>query len=188
MSADIHTQQRWLITGVAILSALLILVVFAIIRSVQSPEGTSRVSHRSPAAELAYCGPEDTGLCIVSFDQVVDGDMIVTFQVPLPFYPEFSLAINRYGVESTYKCKRMKGLSTGVVCMGPPQVPGEVLQFKVISKYSGRLLAEGKFAIIGLALSTPEIVPTDTPEPTVTPVQTPPGTSYPNPSYGMPAN
>jgi hypothetical protein len=206
MSDDIHTQRRWLIAGVAILVVILLLVLFAIFRSVQPRDSRPLLGHRSPAARLAYCSPGDSGLCIVSFGQIVGGDMLVNFQIPRLAYPEFSLIINRYGVESVYQCKKVKGLSTGVTCTGPSQVPGEVLLFKVISTKDGGLLAAGSFSIIGIALSTPEGGPTDTETPLATeppatetemptmtaipllPTVTPgtPTVSYPPPSYPNP--
>lgn len=200
MSADIPNQQRRLIAGVVILAVLFILVIVALFRSMQDRGPDPQIGQRSPAAELAYCQPEDTELCVVSFGQLVDGDMLVNFQLPRLLYPEFVLIINRYGVESTYQCKRVKGLSTGVTCKGVSQVPGEVLQFKVISRKDGALLAEGKFSIIGIALSTPESDTTGTPDgtevtespvvteaPTQTAIPLPtsvtPTLSYPNPAY-----
>ena len=201
MSDDIRTQQRWLIAGVATLVLIFILVIVALIRSVRPRDGDPQIGHRSPAAQLAYCGPQDTKLCIVSFNQVEGGDMLVNFQVPGVFYPEFILVINRFGVESAYECKEAKGISMGVTCAGASQVPGETLQFKIISRKDGLLLAEGKFQIIGIAISTPEdqATPTETatgfptafitetPFPTpILPTQniptlTPPA-SYPNPT------
>jgi hypothetical protein len=201
MSEDIRTQQRWLIAGVATLVLLFILVIVALVRSVQPREGDAQVGHRFPAAQLAYCGPTDSRLCVVSFNQVEEGDMIVSLQVPRLFYPEFDLVINRFGVESTYECKEEKGISMGVTCAGASQVPGETLQFKVISRKDGLLLAEGKFQIIGIAISTPEdqatptgtvtafptAIVTETPFPTPLPptqsiaTLTPP-VSYPNPT------
>ena len=211
MSENIRTQQRWLIAGVILLVLLFIVVVIALFRSLQNREAAPQVGHRSPAADLAYCSPEDKGLCIVSFGQVEGGDMLVNIQIPRPVYPAFTLVINRYGVENIYECKRVKGLSTGVICTGVSQAPGEILQFKIISKSSGTLLAEGKFAIVGIAISTPEGITTGTPVseagatetpfefPTTvptsqfatptkatstprTPAATPPTPSYPNPT------
>ena len=209
MSTDIRTQQSRLIVGVAILALLLILVLIALFRSIQKPVAHPQIGHRSPAAKLAYCGPESTGLCIVSFAQVDAGDMVVNFQLPSFSYPEFMLVIDRFGVQSTYECKKAKNLSKGIVCRGSSQAPGEVLGFKVISTSDGSLLAEGKFAIIGIAIATPEElltatltstavtetateIATITPSPTLptptglTPTGTPPTstagpTSYPNP-------
>jgi hypothetical protein len=203
MSEDIRTRQRWLIAGVATLAILFILVVVALVRSIQQSGGDPHIGHRSPAARLAYCGPQDKRLCIVSFDQVEGGDMTVNLQVPSLFYPEFVLVINRFGVESTYECKEAEDVSMGVLCSGPSQVPGEILQFKVISIKDKLLLAEGKFQIIGIAISTPQdlLTPTETATeppateaPTEMPFPTPvlptqglstptPPTSYPNPSY-----
>ena len=202
MSDDIRAQQRWLIAGVAILVLFLILIFGAIFRSVQNSHKPAQIGHRAPASHLGYCGPEleNDKLCIVSFGQIVDGNMLVNFQLPRILYPDFHLIINRYGVESPYECRRVEALSTLVTCAGASQVPGEPLQFKVISKRENILLAEGKVTIIGIALSTPEMLmsetptlevtgtPTETPTlpsgPTPSPTRTPtPGTSYPNPSY-----
>ena len=164
MSADIRNQQRWLITVVALLVILLILVVIGLIRSIPG-RGSSdpQLGHRSPAAKLAYCQPEDTQLCIVSFGQIEGGDMLVNFQLPSTIYPPFTLVINRYGVETAYECRRTKGFLGGVTCSGPSQVPGEILQFKVILLRDGTLIAEGKFAIIGIAIATPEGTGTESP-------------------------
>lgn len=194
MSADLHNQQRRLFAGVAILVILLIVVLVAVFRSIQHPGADPQIGYRSPAARLSYCAPQDTRLCVLSFGQVIGGDMQIHFKIPRTLYPEFSLIINRFGVESIYECKGKKGTFNAVTCTGPSQVPGEVLQFKVISIKQGTLLAEGKFSIIGIALSTPEFFFTDTPEPTPTvgPSETPTGTlptpSYPNPSYPNPTS
>ena len=119
--------------------------------------------------------------------------MLVNFQLPSVIYPPFTLVINRFGVESAYQCTRTKGFLRGMTCRGAPQTPGEILQFKVIAQKDGRLIAEGKFAIIGIAISTPEDLSTGTPtaNPTASPTEptpfpTPgfptlsPPTSYPN--------
>ncbi len=58
-----------------------------------------------------------------------------------------------------------------MTCSGAPQTPGEILQFKVIAQKDGRLMAEGKFAIIGIAISTPEDLSTETP--TASPTESP---------------
>jgi len=193
MSTDIRTQQSRLIAGVAILALLLILVIIALFRSIQKPAVHSQIGHRSPAAELAYCSPGSTELCIISFGQVEGGDMLVNFQLPSFFYPEFMLAIDRFGVQSTYECKKVKSLSKGVVCTGASQAPGEVLGVKVISTSDGSLLAEGKFAIIGIAIATPEDLLTAiltstavTETATETPISTP-SPSLPTPTGPTPA-
>lgn len=95
--------------------------------------------------------------------------MLVNFQLPAVIYPPFTLVINRYGVESTYECTRTKGFLGGMTCSGASQTPGEILQFKVIARKDGTLIAEGKFPIIGIAISTPEIIPTATETPTAGP-------------------
>lgn len=113
--------------------------------------------------------------------------MLVNFQLPSVIYPPFTLVINRFGVESPYQCARTKGFLRGMTCRGAPQTPGEILQFKVIAQKDGTLIAEGKFAIIGIAISTPEDLSTETP--TASPTEsTPglnplPGTETPTPGF-----
>jgi hypothetical protein len=197
MSSDLQYPQRRLISGVAILVLLFLLLLGVILQLIQNGDQDRQIGHRSPASRLSYCVPGDNSrLCIVSFDQIVGGDMLISFQVPRLLYPEFALVINRYGVETTYACKRAKGLTIDVTCTGASQVPGEILQFKVFSRADDGLLAEGKFAIIGIALSTPEILLTETSTPSAVPEATgtteipltPSPTSSPNPSYPNPTS
>jgi hypothetical protein len=198
MSIDIQTSRNRLIAGIAVLVILLLVAIISLIFSIRQRGEEPRIGYRSPVAELKYCGSDDETLCVVSFSQIVDGDMQVNIHTPRVFYPKFVLLINRFGVESTYECSKEDSLSQNVECFGPPQIPGEVLQFKIVFKEQGTLVAEGKFAIIGVALSTPEISSTFTPEEMITgtptqspvlpnrtpmPTRTAPVTSYPNPSY-----
>ena len=206
MSIDIQTSRNRLNAGIAVLVILLLVAVIFLLSSIRQRAEAPRIGHRSPVAGLDYCGPDDRKLCIVSFSQIMDGDMQVNIHTPRVFYPKFVLLINRFGVESTYECSKEDSLSQNVECFGPPQVPGEVLQFKIVFKEQGTLVAEGKFAIIGVALSTPEVsstttpgelitetptrtpvltthTPMSTPISTPTPTRTAPVTSYPNPSY-----
>jgi hypothetical protein len=186
MSEDIRAQQRWLIAGVATLILLFILVIYGIYRSVQPHDRAAHIGHRYPATPLTYCSPQDARLCVVSFNQVEGGDMTVNLQVPRLFYPEFSMVINRFGVESAYRCIEADGISMGVICSGPSQVPGETLQFMVFSKKDGILLAEGKFQIIGIAISTPEDLLTPTQTPTEFPTEIPTETPFPSQEFSTP--
>ena len=200
MSSDYHIHRNRLIAGLVILGVLLILVIFSAVVFVLPRDGQAQVGHRSPVAELTYCDAEHDRLCIVSFSQEVDGAMLVNFLIPHASFPKFFLIISYNGVESRYECERVEESPKSVYCFGDAQAPGYVLQFKVISKNKGILLAEGSFGIIGIALSTPEIpgtisaadltvsptpslVPrTSTPVPGIlTPTLTTPSPSYPNP-------
>ena len=197
MSSDIRHQQRWLVTVVVLLAILLILVIGGLARSIQERNSDPRpqIGHRSPAVKLAYCQPEDTRLCVVSFGQIEGGDMQVNFQLPSVIYPPFTLIINRYGVESTYECRRTKGFLRGMTCSGASQTPGEILQFKVFAVKDGSLIAEGKFPIIGIAISTPENISTGTvtasttgtpASPTPSPTDTFPTMELPTPEIPTP--
>lgn len=204
---DTRINRNWLIIGLVILLAVATLI-FSVIRLLSRRTDRPQLGHRSPVAALEYCGTDLNQLCIVSFSQVVDGDLQVNLQIPDFFYPDFILQIINNGQVSVYECQRGDDRFTTVICKGASQVPGQTLEFKVISKDSETVLAEGQFAIIGIALLTPAIemtptveTPTETltPTPTKVPIFTPttptpatPGptfpaypnpTSYPNPSY-----
>jgi hypothetical protein len=177
MPADTRHQQRWLVIVVAILIILLILVIIGLVRSIEGPSSDPRprLGHRSPALKLDYCAPEDMRLCVVSFGQIEGGDMLVNFHLPAVIYPPFTLVIDRFGVESAYQCNRTKGFLGGMTCRGASQVPGEILLFKVFAQSDGALIAEGRFPIIGIAISTPEdlLTSTGTATATETPTETP---------------
>lgn len=201
-SADQTHRNRW-IAGLAILVVLLILVMFSAISLLQPAARPGRVGHHSIIPALTYCGSDQDRLCIISFTREVDGAMRVNFQTPHAYFPEFILKIVHNMQETSYECERVADAAAGMYCTGTPQVPGQVLQFKVISKNRGTLMAEGRFAIIGIALMTPEIISSATMELTGTPTLTPTalaplgtptgvqgtptqataGPSYPNPSY-----
>jgi len=203
MSLDTFTNRNRLTAGLVILIGLIVLIVYFVATLFSRRTERPRIGHRSPIAALSYCGAELNKLCIVSFSQEVDGRMDVNFQLPDASYPDFILKIIHDGEESAYECQKSEDHFTTVVCMGAPQVPGELLHFIAISRDSSIMLAEGEFAIIGIALLTPEAevtatiegtagTPTETVTPTLTaaavfntptPTLTPTLPSYPNPSY-----
>ncbi|HSK67102.1 MAG TPA: hypothetical protein VK888_09235, partial [Anaerolineales bacterium] len=137
MSIDIQTSRNRLIAGIAVLVILLLAAVIFLLSSIRQRAEAPSIGHRSPVASLDYCGPDDGKLCVVSFSQIVDGDMQVNIQTPRVFYPKFVLLINRFGVESTYECSKENPLSHNAECFGPPQIPGEILQFKIVFKEQG---------------------------------------------------
>ena len=118
--------------------------------------------------------------------------MLVNVLTPGLSFPKFYMKIIHSKGENIYECEKVKKFSTSVYCIGEAMRLGEVLHFMLISVDGEVTLAEGQFAIIGLALSTPEIL---LPSPTVdltasatpggsktpTPIRTPATPSYPNP-------
>src|SRR5215211_4494910 len=155
MSSDTSTSRNRLMAGLAILTVLLVVVLYSLIQLLPREEERLRIGHRSMLTTLSYCDAEPDRLCVVSFTQDVDGSMQVIFQTPRSSYPVFILKIQNGEKVSTYKCQRIENIPTGMVCTGESQVPGQILQFTVLSKLSGIILAEGQFAIIGIALLTP---------------------------------
>lgn len=174
---DTRTNRNWLIAGLVISIVFVILIVYFVTTLVSRKTDRPPLGHRSPAGTLEYCGADLDQLCIVSFSQNVDGSLQVNFQIPSFFYPDFFLTIDHNGQESRYECKRGDDAFTTVICTGATQVPGQMLVFKAYSKESGILLAEGQFAIIGIALITPEGAITATAEGTETPTETVTGTA-----------
>jgi len=191
-------NRNRLIAGAAILTALVVLVIFGLIRS---KSRQPQANQRSPVSQLAYCSSNAVRPCIVSFSLDSDGNMLVNILTPGASFPDFYLKITRIesSDESIYECQKVKGFSTSVYCIGEKMSIGEDLQFMIISRKDDSLLAEGRFAIIGLALPTPEFaISTSGTEPgasptqgifpvTPTPVQATPSPSYPNPGYPNPS-
>ena len=188
-------DRNRLIAGAAIAAAIIILLIYGLI---QWRKEQPRVGQGSPLAEVAYCSSEGMEPCIVSFSLDSDGNMLVNILTPGASFPAFYLKIVHENGESTYECQKVKEFPKNVYCIGEVMQVGKILQFLIISKRDETLLAEGKFAIIGLALPTPEgqlnLTVSPTPEGplgtvTVTPTQvkSTPSPSYPNPPYPNPS-
>jgi hypothetical protein len=194
-------DRNRLIAGAAIAVALIILFIYGLI---QWRTGQQHAGQRSPLPELAYCSSDDVRPCIVSFSLDSDGKMLVNVLTPGTSFPAFYLKIIYEEGESLYECQKVKKFPENVYCVGEEMQVGQLLQFLMISTSDDVLLAEGSFAIIGLALPTPEDQltitvpstqdgPVGTPIPTTTPIRpksTPspsPSPSYPNPPYPNPS-
>ena len=141
----------------------------------------------------------------MSFSLDSHGDMLVNFLTTGAFYPDFYLKIRQNEDNHIYTCQRVNKFATSVYCTGAVMPLGEVLQFSIFSINEDVLLAEGNFAIIGMALGTPEIVSSPTlgtpltPSPTeellqtptlvgTTPTRTSTPTPTLNPSYPNPTS
>jgi len=188
-------NRNRLIAGAAVLAVLIILLVYGLIRE---RNRQPRAGHRAPLTELVYCNSANVRPCVVSFGLDSDGNMLVNILTPGSSFPTFYLKIVHEKGESVYDCQKVEKFPSNVYCMGEEMQVGKVLQFLLISKSEDALLAEGSFAIIGLALPTPEdqltltltVSPTQgEPLGTVTPtrVKSTPSPSFPNPPYPNPS-
>ena len=184
-------DRNRLIAGVAVAVALIILLIYGL---VQWRKGQARAGQSAPLSELAYCSSDEIRPCIVSFSLDADGNMLVNILTPETSFPAFYLKIIHEDGESIYECQKVEKFAANVYCIGAAMQVGKVLQFLLISKSDDELLAEGSFAIIGLALPTPEDQLTASPTQdgalvTVTPtgVSSTPSPSYPNPPYPNPS-
>lgn len=194
-------RTRWL--GISIAAFLVIGLLSGLLLFKKWKSSQATVDRRSPLQRLSYCSSDQVTPCIVSFSLASDGNMLVSFLTAGAFYPDFYLKIKKDENNHIYTCQKVNKFATSVYCTGTAMPLGEVLQFSVFSINEDVLLAEGKLAIIGMALGTPQVAvsPTSgtllTPSPTeslilqtptpvrATPTLKPsyPNTSYPNPSY-----
>src|SRR6185503_6376014 len=190
-------NRNRLIAASVVIAVLIVLLIYGLLWWQSRRSG---IGQRSPISDLGYCSSNDVRPCIASFSLDLDGNMRVNVLTPGLSFPDFYLKIIHSKGENIYECEKVERFSTSVYCIGEAMRLGEVLQFMLISVDGEATLAEGSFAIIGLALATPEFAdlsPTvdltasatpnelNTPTPgglkTPTPIRTPATTSYPNP-------
>ena len=200
-------DRNRLIAGAALAVVLIVVFVYGLFeRRTEQP----RANQRAPLSELGYCSSEDVRPCIVSFSLDSDGNMLVNILTPETSFPAFYLKIIHEAGENIYECQKVKKFPENVYCIGEEMRVGEILQFLILSTREDSLLAEGNFAIIGLALPTPEddltAVITPTPQDEMTATVSPteagpfgtvtaaptrpkstPSPSYPNPPYPNPS-
>ena len=181
-------RNPWL-TALVIIAVLIILLIYGLLWWQAREPG---MGERQPIPALAYCSSNDARPCIASFSLDPDGKMLVNVLTPGLSFPAFYLKIIHSEGGNVYECETLERFSTNVYCIGEAMRLGEVLQFLLISTDGEVTLAEGSFAIIGLALATPDfadlsptvdLTASATPGGLRTPTQirTPATPSYPNP-------
>jgi hypothetical protein len=158
------SRSQWIVglgMGVAfILLAMAGSVLLVRLSNSRQPE----LGQRQPLPGLHYCSPDRQYPCVQSFH--IDGrDRMVVEILTDPSLPAFDLLINHEDRPHNYLCVKTGGTSTRIACSGDVMPVGEALQFLLISRRDKRLLAEGQFAMIGLAIATPELASTPTPIP-----------------------
>src|SRR5687767_2601449 len=187
--ANVNRNRLMLVS--VVLAVFIILLIYGLLWWQSRQSGTGQ---RSLISDLGYCSSNNTRPCITSFSLDSDGNMLVNVLTPGLSFPKFYMKIIHSKGENIYECEKVKKFSTSVYCVGEAMRLGEVLHFMLISVDEEATLAEGQFAIAGLALATPELA---RPSPTVdltasatpggsktpTPIRTPATPSYPNPPY-----
>lgn len=195
-----------LLPGISIAALLITLMISGVFLFNTWKSSRASVDKRFPLQRLSYCSSDQVTPCIVSFSLDSDGNMLVNFLTTGAFYPDFYLKIRQNEDNHIYPCQKVNKFATSIYCTGAAMPLGEVLQFSIFSINEDVLLAEGNFAIIGMALGTPEIFSSPTlgtpltPSPTesliaqtstpgrVTPTRTSTPTPTLNPSYPNPTS
>jgi hypothetical protein len=149
-------NRNRLIVGISI-SALLILIISGLVLSKGWQSKQAQVDQRFPLQRLAYCSSDQVTPCVVSFSADSAGKMLINLLTAGAFYPDFYLKIKQGEEQHIYSCQKVDKFATSVYCIGAVLPLGQVLQFSIFSLKENVLLAEGNFAIIGLALGAPEI-------------------------------
>jgi len=142
--------------GISI-SALLILIISGLVLFKGWQSKQAHVDQRFPLQRLSYCSSDQVTPCVVSFSVDSNGKMLVNLLTTGAFYPDFYLKIKQGEEQHIYSCQKIDKFATSVYCTGAALPLGQILQFAIFSLKENVLLAEGNFAIIGLALGTPEI-------------------------------
>jgi hypothetical protein len=149
-------NRKPLILGISI-AVLLILIISGVVWSQGRQSRQAEVSRRFPLQRLGYCSSDQVTPCVVSFSLDSNGKMLVNFLTTGAFYPDFYLKIKQGDVQHIYGCRKASTFATSVYCIGAALPLGQVFQFSIFSLKEDVLLAEGDFAIIGMAIGTPEI-------------------------------
>lgn len=146
----------------AILFVLLLCLGGSVLAWKQWQGEPGSVGSRDPLPGVGYCSSRQTRPCILSFNLDAEGGMLINILVEASS-PDFYMKVRSPEGEQTYECKRARKYSIYVTCAGESMPVGETLSFRMISPETNLTLAEGSFAIIGLALATPKISMTPTP-------------------------
>jgi hypothetical protein len=156
-------DQRGLYIWLAILSVLALLA--AAISGIQwwRKNHKPQAYQRFLVTNLTYCNSDGIKPCIESFSVDADGNMLVSVLTPDSSYPDFYLTISNDTASNKYECQKVEDFPTNVSCTGQQMNPGAPLQFTLTSIEGNIVLAEGKFAIIGLMLPNPNDEASETP-------------------------
>jgi len=197
-------NRKRLIIGIVIALALVCITLSIVGVSWWRKYHQPKAYQRTLVSRLVYCSSDNLKPCIESFSIDADGNMLVNLLVPDSSYPDFYLTISDASTTNRYECQQVKDFPTNIYCTGMEMYPGATLQFTLIALKDDNVLAEGKFAIIGLQLPNPQEeftatpslteapamteAPIETPTPFIIEIFTPlPNASstpsYPNPSY-----
>ena len=160
-------NRKRLILGISTAVLLILLVISGVALSKRWQGRPAQVNERYPLQRLAYCSSNQVTPCIVSFSLASNGKMLVNFITTGAFYPDFYLKIKQDGEQHIYSCQKVGKFATSVYCIGAVLPLGEVFQFSIFSLNQDVLLAEGDFAIIGMALGTPVIFASTTDTPSI---------------------
>jgi hypothetical protein len=113
--------------------------------------------------DVTLCDANAGNLCIVTFGANKQNRMVIDFQLPnVGYAPFYVKAINR-GTVSVYSCQVEETTPTRAYCTGVRTPLGETIDIEVYTTDEDKLIGRGTFLVSAIALSTPIVLPSETP-------------------------
>ncbi|MGB8984380.1 MAG: hypothetical protein WCC12_21110 [Anaerolineales bacterium] len=156
-------RNRWIAAIVALLVVLMLICISSSILAVRQWQGRQgRVDQRVPLPGISYCSSRQIKPCVLSFNLNPEGNMVINLLVNGSLQ-NFHAQIRHEDEERLYECKKPGRYSNSATCTGEAVAVGQTVELLLVSTDDNSTLAAGRFAIIGLALATPEVYLTPTP-------------------------
>jgi hypothetical protein len=125
--------------------------------------------------DVTLCDVDASNLCIVTFGANKQNRMVIDFQLPDTSYAPFYVKATNRGTVSVYSCQVDETILTRAYCTGIRTPLGETIDIEVYTTDEDKLIGRGTFLVSAIALSTPIVLPSETPTeetPTEAPIAT----------------
>jgi len=156
-------RNRWIAAIIALLVILMLVCISSSIAAMRQWQGRQGpVDQRVPLPGISYCSSRQIKPCVLSFNLNPEGNMVINLLVNGSLQ-NFQVKIRHEADERLYECKKPGRYSNSATCTGEAVAVGQPVELLLVSTEDNSTLAAGRFAIIGLALATPEIYVTPTP-------------------------
>jgi hypothetical protein len=135
-----------------------------------------RLNESTPSVvNVTLCDVDASNLCIITFGANNLNRMVMNFQLPNAGYSPFYVKAKNRGIVSVYSCEVDQTAPTRAYCTGVRTPLGEKIDVEVYTTDEDKLIGHGTFLVSAIALSTPIVLPSETPTeeiPTEAPIVT----------------